>query len=182
MTAMTRSPGHGHLRPLAFPILQPPPCNSWLAQSGDSRSRKTAAAIATTPRCDTATKPDLQRTRALPDGMKAARAIWQNGVAVNMSRHQRRQRSIVQRSDGANDQSESSSPDPVTSQSAPRSQRGRRGVQESAAAVASRGFRLLKIRSGATTYGLINHAALSSPEISGPIRSQTQIRFGGEHP
>jgi hypothetical protein len=31
-------------------------------------------------------------------GMKAARAVWQNVVAVNMSRHQRRQRSIVQRS------------------------------------------------------------------------------------
>ena len=82
----------------------------------------------------------------------------------------------------ANDQSEPSSPNAVTSQSAPRSQRGRRGVHESAAAVASRGFRLLKIRSGATTYRLINHAALSSPEISGPTRSQTQTRFGGGHP
>jgi hypothetical protein len=101
-----------------------------------------------------------------------------NGVAVNMSRPPALDRAAID----AKDQSEPSSPNPVTLQSAPRSQRGRRGVHESAAAVASRGFRLLKIRSGATTYGLINHAALSSPEISGPTRSQTQIRFGGEHP
>ena len=43
----------------------------------------------------------------------------------------------------ANDQSEPSSRDPVM-RSAPRSQLGRRGVRESAAAVASRGFRLLR--------------------------------------
>jgi hypothetical protein len=57
-------------------------------------------------------------------GMKAARAIWQNGVAVNMSRPPALDRAAID----ANDQSEPSSPDPVTSQSAPRSQRGRRGI------------------------------------------------------
>jgi hypothetical protein len=72
---------------------------------------------------------------------KAVRAIWQN-----MSRHQRRQ--LNRAAIDANDQSEPSSRDRVISQSAPRSQRGRGGVRESAAAVASRGFRLLKIPSG----------------------------------
>ena len=41
--------------------------------------------------------------------------------------------------------------------------------------MASRGFRLLKIRSGATTYGLINHAALSSPEISGSRKRKSVL-------
>ena len=72
---------------------------------------------------------------------KAVRAIWKN-----MSRHQRRQ--LNRAAIHANDQSEPSSRDPVISQSAPRSQRGRGRVRESAAAVASRGFRLLKIPSG----------------------------------
>jgi hypothetical protein len=71
---------------------------------------------------------------------KAVRAIWQN-----MSRHQRHQ--LNRAAIDANDQSEPSV-DPVISQSAPRSQRGRGGVRESAAAVASRGFRLLQIPSG----------------------------------
>ena len=58
-----------------------------------------------------------------------------------------RRRQLNRAAIDANDQSEPSSRDPVISQSAPRSQRGS-GVRESAAAVASRGFRLLKIPSG----------------------------------
>jgi hypothetical protein len=147
------------------------PSNSWW-QSGDFQDADS------NPKCNTATS----RIRIVLDrrheGGARHLAEWRCREHVASPTAPALDRAAID----ANDQSESSSPEPVTSQSAPRSQRGRRGVQDSAAAAASRGFRLLKIRSGATTYGLINHAALSSPEISGPTRSQTQIRFGGEHP
>jgi hypothetical protein len=54
----------------------------------------------------------------------------------------------------------------VTSQSAPRSLRGRRGVQESAAALASRGFPLLKTPSG------------SVPPISNRYNATTAVPQG----
>ena len=78
-------------------------------------------------------------------------------------RHQRRRRSIVQRSTRT---TAASPPVGVTSQSAPRSLRGRRGVQESAAALASRGFRLLKIPSG------------SVPPISNRYNATTAVPQG----
>ena len=70
------------------------------------------------------------------------------GLAEHMSRAGSESLLTGRAAIDANDQSEPSSRDPVISQSAPRSQRGRGRVRESAAAVASRGFRLLKIPSG----------------------------------
>ena len=69
------------------------------------------------------------------------------GLAEHMSRAGSESLLTGRAAIDANDQSEPSSRDPVM-RSAPRSQLGRRDVRESAAAVASRGFRLLKIPSG----------------------------------
>jgi hypothetical protein len=80
--------GHGHLRPL-----QPLLAVEFLVAIRRFSSRRFKSEV---QHCD---KPDSNGAESCSTGgMKAARAIWQNGVAVNMSRHQRRQRSIVQRS------------------------------------------------------------------------------------
>ena len=70
----------------------------------------------------------------------------------------------------------------MTSQSAPRSQRGRRGVHESAAAVASRGFRLLKLRfeiSGSTDRKRKSVLGVNTPEhhvMPRGVRSPAALR------
>jgi len=79
------------------------------------------------------------RSSLLASGPSFGQPKERTCVGYATVRHQRRQRSIVQRST----RTTGASPP-----SAPRSLRGRRGVQESAAALASRGFRLLKIPSG----------------------------------